>query len=352
MAKKRAITEKEINNETLFFIYGDEKYLIDELITKILDTHIPEDLRVFNYDYFSEENSNAEAISNALHATPMMSDKKIVHITSVEKLSVSILDIIDLFLSKNIDSTILILSGGKPDLRKKFFKNLSTKAITVQFDPLNEKSLSDWILTYVKSNNRSMTREALMLFLSTVSSNIKYIKSELDKLFIFYDGNTIDENVVADLLGVSKEFNLFKLVENVCKRDFKNSVYITDQLLKSKENKTEPIAINLYLARIFTSAFKISSESRKSGKSIENSAASLGYNNPWLHRDFIECAKNYSLKELGKTLRYFLECDIKLKSSYQNGSTSIMILLKKVITESDNKDVDYLVFFNKLNGEN
>ncbi|PID28852.1 MAG: DNA polymerase III subunit delta [Candidatus Cloacimonadota bacterium] len=351
MAKDQNITTKDIENNTVFFLYGEERYLIDKAVEDIISHYVDDSFIDFNLDKLSEENISPELLSNSLYSMPVMSQHRVCFISTIDKMSVQIYQSLELFLSKDIDSTILIVTANKPDMRKKFFKTLGKKGISIQFKPKSEKDLFAWVDSYIKSKNRNISKIAINIIISTVKGNIKSLKSEIDKILLFDNNEIIDENTVTSLLGVSKEFNIFKLQESVVSRDLKNSLKIADQMLKMKESKNDPIGINLYFSKLFTSAFMISSNARKRKVSIAVSARDLGFTNPWRDKDVIKCSENYTLSELSRSLKYFLECDIKLKSGYQDSFTSLIIMFEKVIKFSNNRNVEYLNYFNHLNSD-
>jgi len=102
------------------------------------------------------------------------------------------------------------------------------------------------------------------------------------------------------------------------------------------------------LSKIFISAFEISYVALTNKISIDIAAKKQGYNNPWRDKDTVICAKKYKTAELIRILRYFLECDIKLKSSYQDSKTAIFVLLEKIIKHGNNKNCVYLEYFDTL----
>ncbi len=343
-------TDAKLTDFLNFLLTGDDQYSVEIKSSEIISAFIEDDLKDFNYARFNEENFSPELITSALYSLPVMAEKRVVVISDIDRAGADLLEAVTRFLNKNIDSTVLILTGTKPDRRKSFFKDLISdkRTLSLEFKEKNEREVQQWIKNYITSKGFNITNEGLMLFTLTLSSNLSQVAAEADKLMEYCAGKTVTEDDVEKVLGISKEYNIFKLQTAVAARDLKRSFYITDNILKNKNNRTDPIAVNLFLSRTFVSAFEIGYHALIKKMQPDKAAADLGYNNPWKDADTVACAKNYKVTELIRCLRYFLECDIKLKSSYQDQTTAVMILLEKLILHADDKECAYLDWFGNL----
>lgn len=347
-----AKTNKDTNIKEFrcFLLTGEDQYSIELKTAEIIADFLSEDLKDFNYSHFNEENMNAEMIGSEIYSLPVMAEQRIVVISDIDKTGADITETLSRFLKKNIDSTILILTGKKPDKRKVFFKELSSnkKCLKLEFKEKNEREIQQWIKNYISSKGYNISFEGLQLLSLTLSTNLSQVSSEADKLIEYSKGKNITEDDVEKVLGISKEYNIFRLQKAVVEKKLKNACLICDNIMKNKNTRTDPIAINLFLSRIFTSAFEIGYYALTHQTTVDKSAFSLGYNNPWKDADIITCAKKYKPTELLRCQRYFLECDIKLKSSYQPPQTAVFLLLEKIINHSDDKNCAYMDYFNSM----
>ncbi|MBN2857012.1 MAG: DNA polymerase III subunit delta [Candidatus Delongbacteria bacterium] len=342
--------KKDVNIKEFryFLLTGEDQYSIELKSAEIVSAFLSEDLKDFNYSHFNEENMNAEMIGSEIYSLPVMADQRIVVVSDIDRSGPDITETLSRFLKKNVDTTILILRGKKPDKRKSFFKELvsNKKCLAIEFKEKNEREIQQWIKNYISSKGYNISFEGLQLLSLTLSSNLSQVSSEADKLIEYSKGKNITEDDVEKVLGISKEYNIFKLQQAVVDKNLKKACLICDNIMKNKNNKTDPIAINLFLSRIFTSAFEIGYYALTNQTTVDKSAFSLGYNNPWKDADIVTCAKKFKPTELLRCQRYFLECDIKLKSSYQPPETAVFLLLEKVIKHSDDKTCEYMDFFN------
>ncbi|HQO09155.1 MAG TPA: DNA polymerase III subunit delta [Clostridiales bacterium] len=349
MAKKTE-NDVELNKFMIFLLSGEDSFSIEMKTGEIISAFMDNDLKDFNYSHFNAENMSAELIGSALYSLPVMSVKRIVLISDIDTVNIDIYDMLSRFLKKKIDTTVLVLTGTKPDKRKTFFKEITSdkRALCLEFKEKNEREIMHWVKNYISSKGCSISMEGLQMLSLTLSSNLSQVASEADKLIEYSKGKTITDDIVEKVLGISKEYNIFRLQNCVAEKDLKRSLVICDNIMKNKNNKTDPIAINLFLSRVFTSAFEVGYQAVTGKVPVDKAAYEAGYNNAWKDADIITCAKKYKVTELIRCQRYFLECDIKLKSGYQDPRTAIITLLEKLILHSDNRECGYLTFFNEI----
>ncbi len=349
MAKKQN-TDAKINDFMTFLLTGEDQYSIELKTSEIVTSFMDAELKDFNYAHFNEENFNPELISSSLYSLPVMADKRVVVISDIDRANADLLEALSRFLKKNVDTTVLVLTGTKPDKRKSFFRDIVSdkRTLSLEFKEKNEREIQQWLKNYISSKGFNITPDGLMLLTLSITNNLSQIAAEADKLMEYCAGKTVTDDDVEKVLGISKEYNIFKLQTAVAGKDLKKAVFICDNILKNKNNRTDPIAINLFLSRIFVSAFEIGYNSLTKKMQVEKSAYDLGYNNPWKDADTITCAKNYKVTELIRCLRYFLECDIKLKSSYQDPATAVLIMLEKIMVHADDRECQYLDWFGNL----
>ncbi|MFO7810665.1 MAG: DNA polymerase III subunit delta [Candidatus Delongbacteria bacterium] len=339
-----------IKDHKIFFLSGEDQYSIDNKTEEIISEFLDISLKDFNFSHFNEENMNPELISSELYSLPVMADRRIILISDIDKGNSDLTSTISKFINKSINGNILILTARKPDKRRTFFKELlaNKQCLAFEFKEKNEKETERWVRNYIAAQGRNISHGGLMLLSLTLSTNLSQVSSEIDKLLEYSSGVNITEDDIEKVLGVSKEYNIFKLQKSVIAKDLRRSLIICENILNNKNNRTDPIAINLFLSKTFISAFEISYNALSKGLSVERSASVLGYNNSWKDADTISCSKNYKTIELLRSMRYFLECDIKLKSSYQEPATAILIMLEKIIMHSEDNKCGYIDYFNHM----
>lgn len=350
MAKASRIPKKDLTGCNIFLLYGEDRYSIEEMVHKITDANVPIDLKDFNFDSFTEDNGTSDRISSAIHSYPVMAEKRVVVYEGIDKASADVLNLFTLFLNKKVESTVLILTAVKPDRRKPLFKQIAKlpNAVSYEFKPKSERELPQFIKNHAFSKNVDISDDAIMMISLNSSTDLKTVVSEIEKLIMYVDEKgKITEETVESVLGISKEYNFYKLQNAIAERKISTALKIANGLLGMKQNRMEPFVINLFLSRLITSAFMISSKATVSKMGIDSAARSLGFTNMWRDADVIQCAKNYSLSELKYAIRYSFEAELKLKDGYEK-KAALFSLIEKIICQKPNKPFAYLQYFRTI----
>src|SRR3954463_3485446 len=73
--------------ERLYFLYGDEQFLIDEALKNLSDAVLGDSIRDFNMNVFYGGDADAATIRDAIETLPMMALNRLVIIKEAQELS-------------------------------------------------------------------------------------------------------------------------------------------------------------------------------------------------------------------------------------------------------------------------
>lgn len=228
-------------------LYGVEVYLIDKAVKLAKSKYINKDFEDMNYFEIEKIEDNFNSFYEAVTTFPFMSDKKLCIIkesdflTSTGSLAKTdeekLLDIID----KNYDSCILIflIKGGKPDARKKAVKKLKDNKAVFEISKLNELELNKYIVDSFKKNEITISlgdadyianNTGYLDYESLIS--LYEVNNEIDKLVSYsVDKKKIEKDDIDNLMIISIEMNIFKLVDYLCEGSKDKAFKILDEML-------------------------------------------------------------------------------------------------------------------------
>src|SRR5512141_226880 len=116
--------EKEIRGGDvgpLYYIYGEEPYLVERGVKLLLAKAVSPEFREFNLNvYYGAEAKGAEIVEVA-QTLPMFAERRVVVVRKSGALSAAALEILAGYVQDPSPSTCLIFQGEKIDQRKKFF---------------------------------------------------------------------------------------------------------------------------------------------------------------------------------------------------------------------------------------
>jgi DNA polymerase-3 subunit delta len=252
---------KELERSTIegsYLLAGEDEFMKEKALTKIVVKALPEDADVLNRSVFYGNSATSEEISSALFSIPMMASKKVVIIREAHRLDASAKDAVLKYLSNQAESTCLILLIPKTDLEKGVFNTVSRMVKVYQFPRLTRSESSQFVLSYLRKHEMGITDEARELLLESVGSETTRLVSELDKL-ISYKGRKecIDKHDIERLVDFGRLQSIFKLQDFVGRREVRSALLVIDQLLAWNER---PMRILASLGTFYLTLLRLKQE--------------------------------------------------------------------------------------------
>jgi DNA polymerase III subunit delta len=302
---------KEVKNNKIhpvYLLYGEEHYLIDELVDLIIEKILPENLRQLNIEKFSCLDIDSETIITAALSIPMLAERKVVIVKNYEKINDS--KSLQFYLQNPSQSTVIIFIADAVDKRKNVFSKISQNGILVQSNNLKKNDLIEWISTKVSKFGKKISPETSEILTELKGDSLQEIFTEIEKLTAFCgDRKIITQEDVLTVIGSSREFNIFELINMIGKSEKAKTIRILENLLNQN---VEPIFIISMLTRHFILLWK-TTLLKKQGKS-PNEIAQIIQVNPYFVKDYITQTEKFNLSRIEKCLKYILDSDLLLKS--------------------------------------
>lgn len=310
----------------VYFLMGEETYFIDQITKLIEKTALAEDQKSFNQAILYGRDTDVNTIIGEAKRYPMMADRVVVivkeaqHVRKVEDL--------EKYLDNVQPTTVLVIAYKYKtiDKRKKFYKQLSNGAVVLESKKLYENQIPDWIGNNLSQRGFQSSMKARLLLAESLGSDLARIDSELQKLeLVVASGGTIDEHIVEENIGISKDYNNFELVKALGDKNFVKA--ITIQKYFAANPKDNPLVVTTGILFGFFSKLMMLHQAQD--KSPQGLAKLLGVN-PYFIRDYQSAAVKYDLKKLARIIAYLRECDVRSKG-VNNATTPDSELLKELI---------------------
>jgi DNA polymerase-3 subunit delta len=295
--------------EPLYHFTGEEDFLKEEIWRKISSILIPEDLKSFNLDLLHGSETSAVEIINKASTSPINSERRLVVVFDIHKLSPFYKDVLLSYLPKLPHFTCLILISPKLTSKAKFYSALDRFATTVDFPRLYDKQIPRWIEAKVREYGKKIERGALQILHNYVGNNLSDLANEIEKL-VRYTGEreSIDSSDVESVVGLSKTHNIFQLNDAIGERDCKRALEILKNLFLIGE---KPGTVIYRLTEHFERLIKVKGFLPQKAASLSSILK--------VHSYFVQKypgqAENFSQDELEKGLVLLYQTDVGLKSS-------------------------------------
>ncbi len=312
----------------VYLIYGEEKYLHDELIDRIIDISLDSATKDFNFDLFYASETSVDRIINVARSFPMMAERRVVVVKDIQQLKTTELKYLADYVSRPSKSSCLILALPERKKTGKWFGLLFNNALTIDCRKLYDNEIPGWVEGYLQSRKLEIEKEAVQLLQAQVGNSLLDLVNELEKVQINIHPRTkITLEDVQNVTSISKQFNIFELCNAVGEKNFPRAIAILIKLLEQGESPTGMI---IQLMRHLVSLMKINENIRKGKRSINELMKVTGLSYYFVN-DMMKQSKNFTIEQYRNSFSYLAEADLHLKTGYQTPGLVMELLLYRLI---------------------
>jgi len=344
------------NFPPVIMLFGEEEYLIEEALNKLISRLILTENDKYNYDNFNCEDKEvtAERIAGLCNSYPMMSEKKVIVLRNFDSLfplnkgKSKELESSPLvkYLKSPLESTILVLTaelssykGLLKELKKgqsAFDKKVTSmklpysiifdKYLWFEYPKIWENQLQPWIVKRFNAEGYEIMQDAAMLIYLQNDSDLRALAGVIEKIITFsYQCKTITSDIVHYATGQSKNYNVFNLQNAVGNKDIEKSLMIINQILSVSN---EEIAIISILTKYFSILWKLIEELKKNpAEAAKNSGIT-----PYFFEDYKKATEKYSPSQINNAFFELFEADKAIKSTQADNNYVIQKMIIGIIT--------------------
>lgn len=309
----------------LYYLYGDEPYLMEKCIRQVQERLVTPDFRDFNLNVFYGTETKGDEIAEAAATLPMFADWRVVVVKKADALSSASLEALSSYVRNPSPSTCLVLQGEKIDQRKKFFTEIRKNGELVECKRFYENQLAAFVRGEASSRARKIESAAAEMLVYLVGNNLQELVSELEKAIIYAGADTeIQVSHVRSVVSDTRVNSVFELTDALGEKKLEMALRSLATLLGDGE---APLLVLAMITRHFRQLWKVREllERRVPSQEIGKAAGI----NPYFLKGIVAQAKNYSVAELRGIFEKLSEIDGALKT----GGAKPPVLLEKFLLE-------------------
>jgi DNA polymerase-3 subunit delta len=311
--------------QPLYFFFGEEGLLMDELQALLVEHALPPHERAFNLDVVFGPEAAAPAVLALFAQFPMMAERRVVVVRAFERLDEN-----RLFTAyaerPNPQAVVLLLCTGKPNLTQHPYRALKQHAVWAEFKPLYDRQMPGWIAQRLKAKGYKPEGGAAQMIAEAVGADLRAAAAEVDKLAAYVgERKAVTEEDVVRAAGHSREHNVFELQRAVGQGEHARALAIGEALLAQAANRrSEAIGIVAVLAAYFTRLQKLSACLRQRMPEAEM-ARHVGVS-PFFLREYLTALRLFPAADLARALGALLAADDELKGGSEREARLILTL--------------------------
>lgn len=335
-----AINESELKMQiktsafsNLYFLYGEEKYLIKHYTNLLLKKIVPADFADFNLHTYDGKGADMAEISYAAEALPMFSEYSCILIKDlpVDSINADTSEKFEALISDIPETTVIIVSLPTADVNMKSAKGKKMLALidkfgtSVCFTHAGASQLIKLIEKGAKERNCIFSASEANYLISLIGDDMTVIINELEKICAFKKEGTVTKTDIDAVVVKNMQARAFDLAKALTANNCDLAMSILDTLFYMRE---EPISIlgaimtpyiDMYRAKVYISG----------GMRAEDAAKDFNYKNKEFRlTNGGRSASKYSISQLRSFLEILSEADTLLKSSAVDGR----LILEQTIT--------------------
>jgi DNA polymerase-3 subunit delta len=172
-------------------------------------------------------------------------------------------------------------------------------------------------------HRKSTLYECLIYFISEVGTSLEQIESEIEKLCFYEIGeNLINRNQIDAVVSKSTESNIFKMVDDISRKDASGAISILNALLFKKEEHLKILGMIIRQYRLLL-MIKLNSNNKVSGDSIKSSLKLKDFT----FQNMLKQSRMYDENSLKNALSKCLEVDSEIKTGRFNPELALEMLI-------------------------
>jgi DNA polymerase-3 subunit delta len=317
---------KDRQYKPVYFLMGEETFFIDEVSSYINDHILSETEKEFDQTVVYGKDTDVSAVVGMAKRFPMMSPNQVVIVREAQTLKN--IESLEAYIKNPQPSTLLVIEYKykKIDKRKAFYKALKKHAVLLESDKMYDNKIPGWIEDYTMDHGYKIGPKSAALIAESLGNDLTKISNELQKVFInIKKGDTINEEIIENNIGISKDFNVFELQTAITRKD----VLKANQIVKyfADNPKEHPFVVTITVLYNFFS--KVLMTHYSENKEPRSLASTLGVN-PFFVKDYIAASKNYRPAKVVKIISHLRIYDLRFKG-VDNLSTTEGELLKELM---------------------
>ena len=175
----------------------------------------------------------------------MMAERRILVLTECENLSADHCKAIEPIVDRPVDTSCVVLIGGKIDLRRRLFQQIGKGGKVAEFKPPYDRQLADWIRRQVRSMGLRIEPRAVDLLRMYIGNSPREIVGEIEKILTYLGDRkaVISAEAVEAVTASSKQVNVFELADAVGARKTRAAMSMLNRYLDQGEDVNRALAM-------------------------------------------------------------------------------------------------------------
>ena len=314
------------NFKPVYFLYGQERFLMNQLQALLIDKALAPHEKDFNLDLIYGAETDANQVIGVCSSFPAMAQRRVVIVRDFDLLKDN--KRFALYARQpNQSAVVMLICSKKPNLSTQPYKELKANTEWAELKSLYDNQIPGWINARFRAKKIEADATAIQRLSDYLGTDLQSIESEIDKLVTFCGTKkSVSGDDVAVASGQTRDFNVFELQKAIGEVRHIDAQRITEQLLRQASNKRgEALMIVSVLTSYFTKLWKLTYFQYKNVP--EKSLSSRIGISPYFIKEYLKSLRYYNRSAIAGAFTTLLAADYELKGGSSRDTQLILTLL-------------------------
>ncbi|MEC9488558.1 MAG: DNA polymerase III subunit delta [Halanaerobium sp.] len=323
------ILPKEVGQlKSLYLLYGEESFLLEEFLHKFTEKFVDKILPDFNYTHLKGDDRWPEVLQ-MVQTPPVMAPKRIIIFQADALLKQKGEMKVDFLAYIPSSSVLVIYSLQLPDKRLKLYRTIKKHGEIIEFKKLKYQDVEGWIRQQFARRGKRISRGGISLLKNSFNRNLQRLEQEIEKVSLYCgDKEEVERSDLVRIISRDlylKDNLIFDLVDSAGNQQLQEGLRILTDMNESGESM---MGILSMLARQFR-LLLLCKELKGRGISSARAAARLG-EHPYPVKKCYSQTDNFSSNQLVTALEILLQANIDIISGRFSDFLALEIALIKL----------------------
>lgn len=312
---------------SVYLLCGEETYLKRQYEGRIKNACIPPD-DTMNCNQYEGKGVLISEMIELAQTMPFFAEKRLIILKNTGLFKGACEELAD-YISEVPSTTCLLFVEDEVDKRTRLYKAVKKCGKIVEFKTQDERTLTTWIVSVLKRENRQITQSAVHFLLEKTGTDMDNIYQELEKLICYTYGRT--EVTVEDIQNIcTKQVSnqIFEMINAMIEKKPKRALDLYYDLLALKE---APLKILALMNRQFHLLMQVK-DLQRLGRERSEIASKTGLP-PFVVGKYVTQSKGFTMEELRAALEDSVQTEEDVKMGRMADKLGVEMLLIKYSRE-------------------
>lgn len=320
----------------LYFFYGEETFLLQHYLKQLRKLLIDPLTESFNFHKLTVETFDLRTFADCVENLPMMAERTMVIVDEIDIFKFNEADreqIIEI-LSDIPDYCTVVFTYEttpfKPDKRlKKLWEAVSSKGVLVEFQKQNQRDLVSWITRHFAAAGKGITPDLCVYLIDITGGTMTALSGEISKICAYSGADAIHKSDIDAVVEPVLDAVVFQMTDLLGQGDCGGALVKLQQLLKMQQEPLSILgAIGGHFRRLGTAKILLDN-----GKTAADLMKLTGLSD-YPARKTMSAAGRFSAAFYETAARLVLECDVNMKTSYDDTDRLLEVLILQLSQEA------------------